>query len=246
MALARAILQPTETRRIPVPVSLPPGRTVAAATAVTVQPRGLVAEVQPLAATLVGPAGTSVDVDLTGGTDGEIYLVAVTATSDAGETVEGELEVLVQDLAWTVPPDGSAAVTYIEPSDYVARYGLDETVKLTDEDDTGRIGREALFAALADAAAEIDAHLGVRYTVPLSPVPALIRTIAGDLARARLHRTQPTEAVALAAAEARRKLEKLAAGRMALAATPVRTDASSSPVVHAPERVFTRETLAGW
>jgi hypothetical protein len=49
----------------------------------------------------------AVIVELTGGTDGERYLVTVRADDDAGGLREAELEVAVLDAVWATPGGGS-------------------------------------------------------------------------------------------------------------------------------------------
>lgn len=46
----------------------------------------------------------------------------------------------------------------------------------------GSIDGEAVRKAITDAQAEIDARLATKYTVPFSPVPALVASIAQDIA----------------------------------------------------------------
>ena len=49
----------------------------------------------------------------------------------------------------------------------------------------GTQGDAILASAIAAADAEVDVRLASRYTVPFSPVPAVIQHVAGDLAAAR-------------------------------------------------------------
>ena len=64
--------------------ALPLGATIVAETVtVTVTARGLVAAVTPLTAPARAVAGSSVRVQLAGGTDGESYLITVDATGSA-------------------------------------------------------------------------------------------------------------------------------------------------------------------
>lgn len=227
--MGRVIKQPGESRLYDLPMGLSDGRSIASVDAVTITAKGLVAEVTALSEAVNAFAGQVVQLRVFGGTDGEVYLITASVTDDQGDTVEADTELHVLDLTFAVPADGQAT-TYIEPSDYVARYGLEETITLTDEDGVGKVDKPVLNAALADTAAEIDGHLAVRYETPIDPVPALVRTIAGDLTRERLHGVNVPEAVKGRAAAARRNLASLAAGKMTLpGVAAISTGTTSAP-----------------
>lgn len=233
------VKQPGEALSFDVPMGLGEGRSIAAIGSVVVTPRGLVAEVTALDATATGFSGQVAQIKIADGTDGELYAIAVSATDDAGDVVEADVELQVLELAFTAPADGQA-ITYIEPSAYIARYGLEEAVRLTDTHNIGRIDTAALNAALADAAAEIDAYLAKRFSVPLDPVPATLERIAGDIARARLHSfgTLPP-VVERNLTDARRQLRDLAEGRAALpGATPVATSVAAPQFAQGTNRPF--------
>jgi len=70
--------------------------------------------------------------------------------------------------------------------------------------------------ALADADAEIDSYLGVRYSVPVSPVSASILRIACVIARYRLLGDAAGEAARRDYEDARAYLRDIAAGRSQL------------------------------
>jgi phage gp36-like protein len=214
----KIIKQPSEDRLYDLPMGLGAGRAVAAVNAIIVTAKGLVAETSPLSAIASAFSGGVVQLRISGGTDGEVYLITATVLDDAGDLVEADAELHVMDLDFVSPSDGSV-VTYIEPSQYLARFGLAETLALTDEAGVGKIGRAIFYAALADAAAEIDAYLGARYQTPFAaPIPGVIERIAGDIARARLHSAGAVpEAVSGALTDARRTLKDLADGRASLA-----------------------------
>ena len=107
-------------------------------------------------------------------------------------------------------------MTYATRQDLVERFGAAEVEDLetgtSDDDDTTRIA-----AALADAAAEIDAALATRYVLPLPDGrwPRLVG-IACDLARLRLYDDAPPEAAVNRAGSARGALAGLATGKAVL------------------------------
>jgi phage gp36-like protein len=229
------IKQPSENRLYDLPMGLGDGRSIVSINAVTATVKGLVAEVAPLSAVVSAFAGGVVQIRISGGTDGEVYRITASVVDDAGDLVEADAELHVLDLGFTAPADGAGA-TYIEPSAYLARFGLSETLALSDEAGVGKIGREIFFAALADAAAEIDSYLGNRFAVPLAaPIPGLVQRLAGDIARARLHSAGAVpDAVASALNDARRTLRDLADGRANLqGAAP----ANSETRIGAPQSI---------
>ena len=151
--------------------------------------------------------------------------------------------------------DERGRMTYATREDLVERYGAAEIADLEAAPRDGDTGDEAaaaaarVAAALADAAAEIDAGLAPRYTLPLpaGPWPRL-RAIACDLARQRLYDDVPPEVVTERARRARRALGILAAeGGLVDAAgqpAPVRSDSAARS--RGPKPTLTRAALEGF
>jgi len=216
--------------------------TVASVESAAVSKKGLVAEVAALTVAGTSAAGAAVTVTLEGGTDGEIYAVTVTVTDTAGQTVQEELELIVQDLTFIVPdPDG---VSYIKPADYISRFGLEEAVRLTDWAGRGKIDTARLNKALADATAEVDSYIAGRYQTPLATVPDLIQRIAADIARYQLHSDATPEDVRKRYEAAVAALKRVASGAQALpAAEAAGTGVGAPQVAQAGPPVFSRETL---
>ena len=103
-------------------------------------------------------------------------------------------------------------MTYATADDMTARYGAAEMAHFEGA---------AISAALADAAAEMDASLGVRHTLPLDAATAtaaapVLRRLATQLTRYLLYVDDPPEAVAARASEARQTLRALAGGQVVL------------------------------
>lgn len=240
------IKQPGEERTLDVRVDLAAGVSVVSVSGIVVVARGLVAEVDVLTAAVAAIQGNVVQVTLAGGTDEEIYLVTVTSLDDADDVRETEAEIHVLDLGFAVP-DAPSDTLYIEPLAYVHRFGLEEAVRLTDEHGLGRIDKRVLWAAITDATAEVDSYLAGRYVVPMAPVPTTIIAVTADLARERLHALSgASESVTQRAAAARRQLKDLAAGVARLPGATQQSSGSDTPLVDAPARVFTRDTMAGF
>lgn len=68
----------------------------------------------------------------------------------------------------------------------VDQFGLDEVTRSSDRDNNQAIDPGVVERALEDAAAEIDSYAGVKYKLPLNPVPAVIVTHSGAIALYRM------------------------------------------------------------
>ncbi len=140
-------------------------------------------------------------------------------------------------------------MTYATKQDLIERFGEDELVDLTDraEPPAGAIDEAVLGEALATADGQIEAHLRVRYAVPVAPVPDLLVGVAADIARYRLYTDNPPEVVSDRHKAAMKTLGDLARGIITLDATAA-TEASSggSVRISTPDRVFTSKTLKGF
>lgn len=226
--MAVTLKQPSETMKLMLPFA--GGAVVAELLDVAAVARGLVADAPALQVTGNLFAG-AVNIDVSGGGDGERYLITGRARMADDQECEAELEIAVIDLAWTMP-DGGAPYLTIEG--FVRRFGLDEVVRMTD-DGTGRIDRDFLVSKLIDAQALVDAHLATRYQLPLTGGALVIEMAIADLARARLYRGAPPEGVADAAKIAMRTLERIQSGQLSIAAeTAVVEQTSADPILFAP------------
>ncbi|WP_022655558.1 DUF1320 domain-containing protein [uncultured Desulfovibrio sp.] len=106
---------------------------------------------------------------------------------------------------------------YATPQDIEARY-KEIYPLLAGKNAEGAPDVAAVERALAEASSEIDAILGARFAVPLTPTPPLLRRIAVDLAVSALPRNGANEASMYErrAREARELLAKLADGQAEL------------------------------
>jgi phage gp36-like protein len=158
-------------------------------------------------------SGSVVTLTANGGTDGERYTVTVRAVRAGGED-ERELTLFVLNKDWTMP-DGSAG--WLDLQEFVARFGLEETIAATDDSGDGTIDRAFLIAKLIDAQAEVEANVAAaQYVLPLAVVPAILKTAIADLARSRLYRRGVPDEVAENAKVQRRLLERIARGDLPL------------------------------
>ncbi len=201
------VKQPAETARLP--MEFGGIATISDLVGVTSEARGLVPGAIALAAEGQLFAG-ALTLELTGGSDGERYLVTVTVDDAEGSRVEQEVEVAVLDLAWAMPDGGAPMLSIAE---FVGRFGLNETVRMTDEAGDGRIGRDLLVGALRDAQALVETALSNRYALPLYDVPHVVKTMIGDIARGRLYPGGAPDGIAEQVKAAMRLLERIEDGK---------------------------------
>jgi phage gp36-like protein len=104
---------------------------------------------------------------------------------------------------------------YLSVVELVDRIGEQEAIRLTSEvkppaqparDDT-KIER-----AIEDSEEEADGYISRRYAMPLATVPKVLKTWIAALAREKLHKTKPTQAVEDAAKLARAQLKEVSIG----------------------------------
>lgn len=123
---------------------------------------------------------------------------------------------------------------YATTADLIARYGEAELIDLTDRGSvaTGAVVSAVAEAAILDACGEVEAYLGVRYSVPVTPVPVQLVAVTCDIARYRLHDDRPTEDVRKRYEDAVRWLRDVSRGAAVLpAAAPAAGDAAGLVVV---------------
>ncbi len=65
-------------------------------------------------------------------------------------------------------------MAYSTRDDLETRLGTDGLTELTDRENLGEVNDARLTKAITDADALIDMYVGLRYTVPMSPVPTVV------------------------------------------------------------------------
>lgn len=142
---------------------------------------------------------------------------------------------------------------YSTQQNLIDRFGAAEIIQLTDRPDradpqnAGSIDVSVLNQAIADADAEINAHL-TSYPLPLTTVPPKLVRIASDIARYYLYDDQMTDTVRQRYEDALAYLKAVAAGKIplppdAFGAAPAATDDVDYT---AAETVFTQQALKGF
>ncbi|MBO9419157.1 DUF1320 domain-containing protein [Labrenzia sp. R4_2] len=142
-------------------------------------------------------------------------------------------------------------MAYASLQDMIDRFGDDELVQLTDRSNrpASTIDAGVVAAHLSDAENLADSYLAKRYRLPLDPVPEILTRIVCDIARATLYgRTlENDDPVTKAKAEAMAWLKDVAKGLVQLEAEGLAPDqpGSGSVQVSGPDRVFSKDSLAG-
>jgi phage gp36-like protein len=131
-------------------------------------------------------------------------------------------------------------MAYLTQLEYLSSFDEAETISLTDPNGV-EIDDTKLNAALKDGSDIVDSYVGSRYTVPLSPIPDVIKNIVADLARERLFTLHPNDEVTKRADRARAMLKDIAKGVMVLidGTGIVEDSASDSPAYCGPDTIFT-------
>jgi phage gp36-like protein len=184
-------------------------------------------------------------ITVSGGTDGQDYLLTNTVTTAAGLTLDGFVMLRVRQPGATPTPIASV---YAQGADMIARFGAVRLVELTDSGEvrTGEINQATLQQALADADAEINGYLQSRYTLPLATVPQMLNLLACDIALYRLMKERPIQAVTERYDAARNWLRDVAKGLFGLgldAGNQVVPEGDDGPTVQANRRVFDQRRL---
>lgn len=105
---------------------------------------------------------------------------------------------------------------------------------------------------IAKGDAEIDGYLGIRYQVPVSPVPELVKTMSVDLAIYNLHKRRPLmqmpETCRQSYVDRIKFLQSVVAGTATIGATAAEPPAVSQDVVEVGSsgRIFSGDSLKGF
>lgn len=140
---------------------------------------------------------------------------------------------------------------YCTLNDIQATVPANDLIQLTDDTvPPVAVNQVNVDRAITDAGELIDGYLRGRYTLPLSPVPGLVNTLAADVAIYRLYarriKLTPPEGVTERYKNALKILEQIQLGKITLGSESAGGDvtpATGGAQFVAPSRVFTRESL---
>ena len=118
---------------------------------------------------------------------------------------------------------------YCTVQEYLDMFQITEAAELSNLDDPLATGVDSALIeqALTDASAEAEAYLR-RYTLPIDPVPQILRRCVADMARYYLNRYDPPDDVRKRYEDALRRLQQIAQGLLDLG-----LDAAGSTVIEA-------------
>jgi phage gp36-like protein len=107
---------------------------------------------------------------------------------------------------------------YATQQDFIDAFREPETIMLTNLDTPNAIAVDPvpLAKALADASALIDSYCGLRYLLPLTPLPTVVNRYCLDIARYMLDRIRSREDVRLRYEDAIKFFEKVCKGQASL------------------------------
>ncbi len=140
-------------------------------------------------------------------------------------------------------------MAYSTQTDLLTKIDADELIAATDDEDTGVINADRVAAAIESADAEINGYLGGRYSVPLDPVPPIIKTYSIDMALYHIfsRRLGPPEHIEKRYDYAIKFLLKAAQGTISLGVSDPEGNANNEqPEFSGPDRVFSRDSMKGW
>ena len=120
-------------------------------------------------------------------------------------------------------------MSYCTQTDIEKQISESELIELTDDAAAGSVDTDIVDRAIADADEEIDAFVSMRYSLPFSSTPALVRLMSVDLSICNLYaRRDHIELPATRKERCQRhrdRLEKIASGELKLDATDPSADA---------------------
>lgn len=138
-------------------------------------------------------------------------------------------------------------MTYATQQDLVDRFGEVELIQLTDRaaPPSGAIDATVVAKALGDADQVIDGYLaGADLALPLIDVPEIVKRWAADIARYFLHKDAPSETVRANYADAIRRLQDVAAGRIKLQVDgTAAAGADETVLIEGADRALSRASL---
>jgi phage gp36-like protein len=142
-------------------------------------------------------------------------------------------------------------MAYANETDIIELYGAELLDMVADKTGDGVRDAAAVGRALNDAGSLIDGYLSQRYTLPLSAVPAFLKTICIDIALYRLASNPAllSEDVRRRYDDALKFLRDIAAGKAALGlpdggdGAPSEAAGAQIILIESGDRVFSRDKL---
>lgn len=133
-------------------------------------------------------------------------------------------------------------MAYATEQDIIDRYGEAALIVASDHDEDGAADPEVVAKGLQDASEEIDVYVGGRYTLPLSPVPPVLKRLCVDISLYRMSKPPAiTDELRRRYEDAVRLLKMISEGKVTLGeSTPSGTGNVSGSFFHSDPRRFKR------
>lgn len=136
---------------------------------------------------------------------------------------------------------------YATQAEFEDKFGTELTIELTNLENPSAVAvdTDVFGRSQVDGDALIDSYLAVRYALPLSSNPPILRLIALDIYRYLLAHNANEADVRQRYEDALRMLQQIANGTLKLAVEEIDDAAAvGAPAYSAPERTFTVSTSA--
>jgi phage gp36-like protein len=127
----------------------------------------------------------------------------------------------------------------------------EELIALTDDEGLGSVNLSRVDEAVSQADAEVDSYCGTRYSVPVSPAPALLKKLSVDIAIHALY-SRTVQSMPEVRSEryraAIRQLESIARGTLTLGVQEAEAaeDGGAETNKATDDAVFTRKGMEGF
>ena len=136
-------------------------------------------------------------------------------------------------------------MAYCTQADLIERMSEPDLVRLTDHDGDGSVDAAVVAAAISDADGHIDSFLAVKYTVPVSPVPDVVRkrSVILTIYYLQLYRESVTDSMKEAVKVVDAWLKAAAKGDVSLGISPAPTESPAAGGVRytSQPRIFGRD-----
>lgn len=139
-------------------------------------------------------------------------------------------------------------MAYCTRDNLVQRFGQREIDNLLDRNNDSSDDTDTLAQTIADADALIDSYVSAQYSIPIDPVPQIIRYMSCDITRFMLWDDNAPDEVRARYDDAIARLKDIAKGMMKLPDSTPKPDRNPSGGVDytAQTRIFSRVTLCGF
>jgi phage gp36-like protein len=141
---------------------------------------------------------------------------------------------------------------YSTLADITDRIPEDNLIQLTDDESLGAVNEARVSSAICDADVLIDGYLRGRYTLPLDPVPALIKKLSIDIAVFNIYsrklELEMPDAMSDRYKNAVKVLEAIQSGKISLGTTEGSTPEPGEYKTNktSTDRTFTKTVLDGF